>query len=236
MNDKLTSIPKTFVVTLVGLAVLVFAFAIVKGNQPIFSPDLSEYVADLEGELVTSEWLADSIIKGDSMYRAVSLRTETECAEQVEVTSFFQCLDQANLNDSYWVRKEFRSINEPLLIMGSDTEDGLNSAANLKYWGYNDIKVLAGGFNNFALSYLQPEFAEINVAEADRDELKQLAAFRYFTGNDPLVKRKGETWAMAMGNESYDEQEVEGSEEGGDGEEDDDDWAEFEDDAAEEGC
>lgn len=237
MEQKKVKIPKPFIFGSLVLALVVFVFAIANGNQPILSPDLDKVADELRDEMVSSEWLASSLLKGDAIFRTISLRSDSECVEQLRVTKAFDCFDKSMLDDAKKVRGEFRDVNEPLVIMGTDTDDGLRSAAGLKHWGYKDIKVLEGGFGDFELEYLMPEYADVDIAEADTDELQQLAIFRYFTGNDPLVKRKGETWAMAMGDS---EEEMEGVELGEDDEEweedDDDDWDDFEDYGAEEGC
>ncbi len=124
----------------------------------------------------------------------------------------------------------------PLIVYGSETSDGLETAARLMHFGYN-VRFLEGGFNNFADQILNPDLKTIDMAEADYQQLEQLALFRFFSGDDPMLKQKGQKWEMASADITTEEEE-EGVELGESEEEDEEEEEEDEDEdeEEEEGC
>ncbi|MCP4754977.1 MAG: hypothetical protein GY866_29215 [Proteobacteria bacterium] len=205
MNDQQNvSIPRFFVIIALGLGILMSAFGIVSGNNPIVEPDLDQYSEDLIQNQVSGEELAKWVIKGNRNFLVAGFRTKAECKEQKKVSNVFKCHDVDKLSDNRWVRKHFKNLDLPLIVYGTGSEDGLKAAALLAHLGYS-ARLLEGGFNGFENNILPSEIADIDPADADEQQLNQLAVYRYFTGNDPHVKRPGQKWAMA-GSDAEDEE------------------------------
>ncbi len=228
------TIPRFFIVTALGLGLLLSVFGMTNGNKPILEPDFTKYSADLLQNQITGEKLAEWIIQGKQDFVIAGFRTHTECKEQMETTPVFKCYDVENLQDTRWIRKRFKNFNMPMIVYGSQSEDGLQAAAFLAHLGYK-VRHLAGGFEGFEDRFLQPAAADGDLAETDEVQRRQLAFYRYFTGDDPLVKQPGQKWTMAMVDVEGDEieEEEEGEEEG---ESEDEDEEEEEEEEEEEGC
>ncbi len=216
-ND--TSIPRLFIIISVVFGLLLAAFGIASGSNPLVQPDMATYKKQLQQNPVKAEQLADWMVEGKRDFRVAGFRSVEECKRQKQVTRKFKCYDN-NINDRRWVRKTFKNINMPLVIYGGDTAEGLAAAAQLKHLGY-DVQYLEEGFNGFSSQFLNKE---MNGDETD-------AISRFFAGNDPLIKKKGQKWVVASADDMIEEEE-EGVELGDEEEEED----EEEDEEEEEGC
>jgi len=241
-EQQKTSPPRFFLYIALGIGIVLSAFSIASGNNPIIQPDLSTYTDKLIQNQVPADQLSEWIIDGKQDFRVAGFRSKSECKEQKKVTKVLKCHNAEKLESPYWIRKQFKNLNMPLIVYGNNSEDGVQAASILAYHGYN-ARVLKGGFNDFEKRFLQPEFGEIDTVDANDDQLKKLSVYRYFTGDDQMVKTPGQKWVVAMA-DSDTEEEEEGEEEGEDedddededDEEEDDDDDEEEEEEEEEGC
>lgn len=227
-NNTLT--PRFFVFIALGLGVLLSVFSIASGNNPIVSPDLKTYSEKLIQNQVPGDQLAEWLIEGKRDFLVVGFRSQSACKDQRKVTKVLKCYDVIKLESSQWIRKQFKNLRMPMIVYGNETEDGIQAASLLAYHGYK-TRVLNGGFNQFEKEFLQPEFADIDTVDATDAQIKQLAVYRYFTGDDPIVKTPGQKWTIVMA-DSDNEEEEEGGEEG----DEDYDDNEEEEEEEEEGC
>lgn len=209
-NQQKVPIPRVFIFVALGLGILLFVFGIIGGNNPIIHPDLTIYAETLLQNQVSGKQLAEWTIKGKQNFVVAGFRTKAECEEQQKITSVFSCYDIKKLEDSRWIRNQFENINMPLIVYGNQSEDGLRAAALLTHLKYN-VRLLEGGFNAFEKRFLQQESATINVDETNETQIQRLAVYRYFTGNDPMVKLPGQKLSVSKTdseNEQVDEEEV----------------------------
>ncbi len=217
-NNKM---PRLFIIVSAAIGLLLAAFSIASGSNPLIQPDWASIQQQLKTNPVSSEQLAGWIVEGKRDFRVAGFRTVDECKDQKKMLTKFKCYDSQKIKDRFWVRKTFKNIKMPLIVFGNHTEDSLSAATQLKHMGY-DVRYLEEGFNGFSNQFLNPDQ---EVAEND-------SSIRYLTGNDPLVKKKGQQWMMAKADNMMEEEDEEV--ELGEDEEDDED--EDEDEEEEEGC
>jgi hypothetical protein len=237
-DQKKASIPFFFIIGAMGLGIMLSLFGIASGDNPIIKPDLKAYSESLQQNQVSGEQLVEWVVQGKRDFIVAGFGTANECNQQKKITKEFKCYDVQNLDDARWIRKRFKNFSMPLIIYGNSSDEGLQAAARLAHYGYN-TRVLEGGFADFNSQYLQPDYAGMDIYELDEEQLQQLSIYRYFTGDDPLVKTPGQKWVIAMADTSGDmlEEEEEGYEEGGEDEEfEDDEEFEEEEEEEEEGC
>lgn len=199
------SIPRFFVISIVALGLLLSAFSIASGNNPLLKRDTAVYKQNLQNSTVTVDQLANWMVEGKRDFILAGFREKDECTAQKKITPLFNCHDIQNLKDREWIRKTYRSIDMPIIVYGSQTADGLEAAAQLVYLGYN-VRLLEGGFNHFADQILNPDLKDIDVADADSQELEKLAVLYFFTGDDPILKEKGQKRLMARADGSTEEE------------------------------
>jgi hypothetical protein len=147
-EEKIT-IPRVFIIVTVAIGLLLSAFSIASGNNPLINPDLTVYQQQLQNDPVTAEQLANSMIEGKRNFLLAGFRDADDCSVQKKITKLLKCHNREKLNDTRWIRKTFKNINMPLIVYGSQTNDGLKSAAQLMHFGY-DVSYLEGGFDGFA--------------------------------------------------------------------------------------
>jgi len=223
--EKNNKMPRFFIIISAALGLLLAAFSIASGSNPLIQPDWASIQQQLKTNPVSSEQLAGWMVEGKRDFRVAGFRSTDECKDQKKMSTTFKCYDSQKIKDSFWVRKTFKNMNMPLIVFGNQTEDSLSAAAQLKHLGY-DVRYLEEGFNGFSSRFLNP-----NQEIAQND-----SSIRYITGNDPLVKVKGQQWMMAKADNMM-EEEAEGVELGEDDEEEEDDYEdEDEDEEEEEGC
>ncbi|NQU64639.1 MAG: hypothetical protein HQ517_10205 [SAR324 cluster bacterium] len=225
------AIPRIFIIVTVSIGLLLSAFSLASGNNPLIQPDLSTYQEQLQKNPVTADQLASWMVEGRRDFQLIGFLDKDKCAEQKKTTTLLNCYDVEKSTDLDWIRKKFRNIEMPIIVYGGQSQDGLVAAANLKHFGYT-VRYLAGGFDRFANQHLNPDLKDIDLANADRRQLEKLSVLRFFTGDDPLVKKKGQKWMMASadGTAEIEEEEVELGEDQDEGE------GEGEDEEEEEGC
>lgn len=213
-NDKHSSIPRIFIITSFVIGLVLAAFGIASGSNPLVKPDVAAYEKQLQSNPVQPEQLSAWLVEGRRDFQVAGFLSADACAAQKRTTAAFKCYDSEDVKDNFWVRKTFRNQDMPLIVYGSDSADGLAAAVQLKHLGYQ-VRYLESGFNGFAERILNQESVSSH----------------FFTLNDPLVKKKGQQWVVAgADNKEIEDEEVEL------GEDKAKDTDEEEDEEQEEGC
>ncbi|MFH2132953.1 MAG: rhodanese-like domain-containing protein [bacterium] len=199
-----TAMPRMFIIVSVALGLLLAAFSIASGSNPLVQPDLTVYQQQLQSNPVTSEQLAGWMAEGKRDFEVAGFLDTEACADQKKMIRLLKCYDKANLGDAAWIRKTFDNLQMPIIVYGSQSDDGLEAAAQLRHYGY-DVRYLDGGFNGFAAKILNPGLSGDD--QGVQPEVKAMAQF--LAGNDPLLKRKGQKYLLAGAKNTVEEEEEE---------------------------
>ncbi|MBU2643968.1 hypothetical protein KKI24_04620 [bacterium] len=198
------AIPRMFIIVSVALGLLLAAFSIASGSNPLVQPDLTVYQQQLQRNPVTSEQLAGWMAEGKRDFEVAGFLDAQACTDQKKMIHLLKCYDRSNLGDVAWIRKTFDNLQMPVIVYGSQSDDGLEAAAQLRHYGY-DVRYLDGGFNGFAANILNPGLSGDD--QAVQPEIKAMAYF--LAGNDPLLKKKGQKWLLAGVKNIVEEEEEE---------------------------
>lgn len=134
---------------------------------------------------VSTDELASMLIAGDPSIQLIDIRQE-EAADSM-LTRAINIPADSLLNETYeWML--YQRVKKTVLY-SDDTSAMRQAWKKLKYQGYPNIYLLAGGLNAWKKDILNPEYPGLSASQNALDLYNQrMAARLYFTGAKPIPK------------------------------------------------
>ncbi len=176
-----------FLFTLLALnaAVILLVVSFFSGNKAFAVPDLKMYENELNQTAVSSDDLASRLERGERSFLLTQVMSEEDYAYAKPIKSGF-FLDAADLADGRSFRKSLPFISVPLIVMGKNTQESLEYAKLLKYYGYQNVRYVTGGYEEFVKDILtRPEDLAVGTQDEKKAHDRKMSRYYYFMGGDP---------------------------------------------------